>query len=45
MIRTYSQIKFDFKYSKTKIELLDVLVYKDINNKLQITFYKKPTDC
>ena len=41
----HKTIKFDFKYSKTKIEFLDVLVYKDINNKLQTTLYKKPTDC
>ena len=40
----HKTIKFDFKYSKTKIEFLDVLVYKDINNKLQITLCKKPTN-
>ena len=40
----HKTIKFDFKYSKTKIEFLNVLVYKDINNKLQTTLYKKPTD-
>ena len=40
----HKTIKFDFKYSKTKIEFLDVLVYKDINNKLQRTLYKKLTD-
>ena len=40
----HKTIKLDFKYSKTKIELLDVLVYKDIHNKLQTTLYKKPTD-
>ena len=40
----YKTIKFDFKYSKAKIEFLDVLVYKDINNKLRITLYIKPTD-
>ena len=37
-------IKFDFKYSKTKIQFLDALVYRDINNKLQTTLYKKLTD-
>ena len=37
-------IKFDFNYSKTKLEFLNVLVYKDINNKFQTTLYKKPTD-
>ena len=35
----YKTIKFDFKYSKTEIEVLDVLVYKDINNKLQATTF------
>ena len=40
----HKTIKFDFKYSKTKIEFLDVLVYEDINNKLQTTLYKKTTD-
>ena len=40
----HKTIKFNFKYSKTKIEFLDVLVYKDSNNKLQTTLYKKPTD-
>ena len=38
----YKTIKFDFKFSQTKF--LDVLVYKDINNKLQTTLYKKATD-
>ena len=37
--------KFDFKYSKTKIEFLDVLLYKYVNKKLQTTLYEKPTDC
>ena len=35
-------IKFYFKYHK--IEFLNALLYKDINNKLQTTLYKKPTD-
>ena len=30
----HKTIKFDFNYSKTKVEFLDVLVYEDINNKL-----------
>ena len=38
----HKTIKFGFKYSKTKIEFLDALVYKDVNNKLQTTLYKKP---
>ena len=33
-------INFDFNCSKTKIEFLNVLVYKDINNKHQTTLYK-----
>ena len=30
-------IKLEFKYSQTKIEFLDLLVYKDNNNMLQTT--------
>ena len=37
-------IKFEFKYSQTKIEFLDILVYKDQNNVLQTTIYRKQTD-
>ena len=33
------------KYSKGKIEFLDTLTYKDKNNNIQTTLYKKPTDC
>ena len=40
----HNTIKFYFKYSKTKIAFLDVLLYKDFNNKLQATLYKKSTD-
>ena len=40
----HKPIKFDFKYSKTKIEFLDVLVCKHINNELQTTLYKKATN-
>ena len=36
----HKTIKFDFKYSKTKVKFLDALVYKDVNNKLQATLYK-----
>ena len=35
----HKKIKFDFKYSKAKIEFLDVLVYKGIKNILQTTIY------
>ena len=37
-------IKFDFRFSKEKIEFLDTLVYKDHYNRLQTTLFKKPTD-
>ena len=37
-------IKFEMKYSKDKIEFLDTLLYKDKNNNIQITLYKKLTD-
>ena len=42
--KKHSSIKFEFKYSQTKIEFLDVLVYKDHNNVLQTTIYRKQTD-
>ena len=34
-------IKFEFKYSQTKIELLNVLVFKDQNNMELMTIYRK----
>ena len=42
--KKHTPIKFEFKYSQTKIESLDVLVYKDHNNMLQTTIYRKQTD-
>ena len=42
--KKYHSIKFDFKFSKEKIEFLDTLVYKGHSNRLQATLYKKPTD-
>ena len=42
--KKHHSIKFDFKFSKKKIEFLDFLVYKDHNNHLQTTLYKKPID-
>ena len=39
----HSSIKFEFKYSPTKIEFLDVLVYKDHNNMLETTIYREQT--
>ena len=40
----HSSIKFEMKYFKEKIEFLDTLIYKDKNNNIQTTLYKKPTD-
>ena len=42
--KKYSSNKFELKYSQTKIEFLHVLVYKDHNNMLQATIYRKQTD-
>ena len=42
--KKHPSIKFEFKYSQTKIEFLDVLVCKDQNNILQTTIYRKQTD-
>ena len=42
--KKHPSIKFEFKYSQTKIEFLDVLVHKDHNNMLQATIYRKQTD-
>ena len=40
----HPSIKFDQKYSKSEIELLDVLVDKDEKQRLQITLLKNKTD-
>ena len=40
----YPSIKFEMKYSKDKTEFLDTLIYKDKNNNIQTTIYKKPAD-
>ena len=42
--KKHPSIKFEFRYSLIKIELLDVLVYRDQNNTLQTTIYRKQTD-
>ena len=42
--KKHPSIKFEFKYSQTKIEFIDVLVYKYHNNMLQRTIYRKQTD-
>ena len=36
--------KFEVKYSKDKIEFLDILIYKGKNDNIQTTRYKKHTD-
>ena len=41
----HKTIKFDFKYSNTKKRIFRCSsVQEDINNKLQTSLYKKPTD-
>ena len=42
--KTHSSIEFDQKYSKSKIEFLEVLVYKDERQRLQTTLFKKKAD-
>ena len=42
--KKYSLIKSKFKYSQTEIEFVDVLVYKNHNNMIQTTIYRKQTD-
>ena len=42
--KKHPSIKFEFKYSQMKIELLDVLVYKDQNYMLQTTIHRNQTD-
>ena len=42
--KKYSSIKFDFKYSKTEIKVLETKIYKNNNGKLCLTIYRKPTD-
>ena len=42
--KKHPSIKFEFKYSQTKIEFLNVLVYKDQNNMLETTIHRKQTD-
>ena len=42
--KKHPSIKFEFKYSQTKTEFLDVLVYKDHNNMFQTAIYRKQKD-
>ena len=37
----HQPIKFDYNFSKVKLEFVDTLVYKDKNNRLQATLFKK----
>ena len=39
--KKHPSIKSEFEYSQTKIEFLDVLVYKDQNNILQTITYER----
>ena len=41
----HQSIKFDFKFSKERIEFFNTLVYIHSKGRLQTTLYKKPTDC
>ena len=42
--KKHPSIKFEFRYSQTKVQYLDVLIYKDQNNMLQTTIYRKQID-
>ena len=40
----HKTIRFDFQISPRKIAFLDAMLYKDENNYIQTTLYRKPTD-
>ena len=40
----YKTIKFNFQVSRRVIAFLDAMLYKDENNNIQTTLYRKPTD-
>ena len=40
----YKTIKFNFQVSRRAIAFLDAMLYKDENNNIQTTLYRKPTD-
>ena len=42
--KKHLSIKFDKKYSKSQIEFLNILVYKDEQQRSQKTLFKKKTD-
>ena len=41
----HPKIKFEFTYSRTSITSLDTKLYKNENETLCITIYRKPSDC
>ena len=42
--KAHPTIKFDLKYSKTEINFLDTVIYKNQQGALHTKIYKKPTD-
>ena len=42
--KKHPSTKFEFKYSQTKNEFLDIVIYKDQNNILETAIYKKQTN-
>ena len=42
--KVHPTIKFDYKYSTSEIEFLDLTIYKDISGKLATKVFTKPTD-
>ena len=42
--KVHPTIKFDFKYSTTEIEFLDLKIFKDFSGKMFTKVYTKPTD-
>ena len=42
--KVHQTIKFDYDYSKTEINFLDLTIYKDATGKLATKVYTKPTD-
>ena len=42
--KVHPTIKFDYSYSKTEINFLDLTIYKDISGKLATKIFTKPTD-
>ena len=42
--KVHPSIKFDFNYSKSEIDFLDLKIYKDFSGKLSTKVFTKPTD-